>query len=51
MLTKERLKEEGEEYKESAKKQAKRLVEIKKAKKKAVDVEIVDDWELDYEED
>lgn len=59
--TQDKLKDEGEEYKESAKKQAKRLVEIKKKaveKEKPeesqtslpVDVEIVDDWELDYED-
>jgi len=65
--TQENLKDEGEEYKEAAKKQAKRLIEIKKKTKKEsaekkgspqesqtslpVDVEIVDDWELDYEDD
>jgi MerR family transcriptional regulator/heat shock protein HspR len=65
--TQGKLQEAGEEYKESAKKQAKRLVEIKKAEeaekekteesktsvesKTPVDVEIVDDWEVEYEED
>jgi MerR family transcriptional regulator/heat shock protein HspR len=65
--TQGQLQEAGEEYKESAKKQAKRLVEIKKAEeaekekteesktsvesKTPVDVEIVDDWEVEYEED
>jgi len=63
-LTQGQLIQEGEEFKESAKKQAKKLVEIKKktqkeiAKEKAkegqttlpVDVEIEDDWEVDYED-
>ena len=68
------LKQESEEYKEAAKKQAKRLLNIKqesskkternpidisnkteeadkeKDKNKPVDVEIIDDWELDYNE-
>lgn len=53
--TQEQLKDESEELKDSAKKQAKRLVEIKKKTKEEkrslpVDVEIVDDWEIDYEE-
>ena len=61
--TQEKLHAEGEEYKEAAKKQAKRLVEIKKktkASKKTknevqtklpVDVEIVDDWEVEYDDE
>ena len=51
--TQEKLQEEGEIYKESAKKQATRLVEIKKnsTKTKPLDVEIADDWEIEYEED
>jgi MerR family transcriptional regulator/heat shock protein HspR len=56
--TQEKLQEEGETYKESAKKQAKRLVEIKKTatktereKDKTLDVEIADDWEVEYEDD
>jgi MerR family transcriptional regulator/heat shock protein HspR len=52
--TQGQLEEEGEIYKESAKKQAKRLVEIKKESQKKestpLDVEIDDDWELDYED-
>lgn len=70
--TQEHLAQEGEAFKESAKKQAKRLVEIKKEnipltkdpqavdknKKSSevqtslpVDVEIVDDWEVEYDDD
>jgi len=64
--TQGQLSQQGEEYKESAKKQAKRLVEIKKETKKKtgktkptdevqttlpVDVEIVDDWEVDYDDE
>ena len=52
--TQEQIKEEEEDFKESAKKQAKRLVEIKKKTKEKkslpAEVEIVDDWELDYED-
>ncbi|MBU1008266.1 MerR family transcriptional regulator [Candidatus Dependentiae bacterium] len=60
----DQLKEEGETFKETAKKQAKRLVEIKKKSLQRgdaeaqttlpidpVDVEIVDDWKVDYEEE
>ena len=59
--TQGQLQEAGEEYKESAKRQAKRLVEIKKTEeaekektvkpKTPVDVEIVDDWEVEYEDE
>ena len=61
-LTQGQLRQEGEDLKESAKKQAKKLVEIKKQAQKEVekkkenqtslpvDVEIVDDWEVDYED-
>ena len=58
--TQGQLQEVEEIYKESAKTQAKRLVEIKKVvKQKAndevqtslpVDVEIVDDWEVEYDD-
>lgn len=59
--TQGQLKEEEETFKESAKKQAKKLIEIKKTTQKKkekpetqmslpVDVEIVDDWEVDYED-
>ena len=67
--TQDQLGEETESFKESAKKQAKRLVEIKKEAKtidaepeaqpgpqavdqaQPVDVEIDDDWEIEYDDD
>ncbi|MCK4517774.1 MerR family transcriptional regulator [Candidatus Babeliales bacterium] len=64
--TQEDLKNEEDDYKQAVRKQAKRLVRIKeetqesilepidsdskKNKAKPVDVEIVDDWEVDYED-
>lgn len=61
--TQDQLSEETETFKESAKKQARRLVEIKEAQAgkrdeteislpvEPVDVEIDDDWEIEYDED
>lgn len=62
--THEQLQEAGDICKESAKKNAKRLIEIKKEKEASapktkspstpetepVDVEIVDDWKVEYDE-
>ena len=64
--TQEDLKQEEDDYKQAVRKQARRLVRIKeetqesilepidsdrkKNKDKPVDVEIVDDWEVDYED-
>ena len=68
--TQKQISDEGEEYKETVKKQAKKLMEMReKASREAaldiksktkddsskesapVDVEIVDDWEVDYEDE
>ena len=70
--TQEQISQEGEVFKDSAKKQAKRLIEIKKENvphpkppqavdknekssevqtSLPVDVEIVDDWEVEYDDD
>lgn len=59
--TQDQISEEGTSFKESAKKQARRLVEIKKTavkktggepeEKKTVDVDIVDDWEIEYDDE
>lgn len=55
--TQDQLEEESEGLKEAAKKQARRLVEIKQEKKEEVqttqpvDVDIVDDWEVSYDDD
>ena len=54
--TQDNLTEESEHLKDSARIQAKRLIEIKKAsaidieENEKEDIDIVDDWKVDYEE-